>query len=222
MSNKLSPLTTAYRDDELEAARYLFAQECTFIMGMAHLTQLPEPGLPEVALIGRSNVGKSSLLNALTGRKTLARVSNTPGRTQQINFFNLAGRLMLVDLPGYGFAEAPPSVVASWTRMIKAYLRGRVSLRRVGLLIDGRHGAKKTDHEMMKMLDGAGVPYRVLLTKTDKVTATELATLTASMQKLLVKHPAAAPMPLATSSETGVGIAELRAEFWAMAEPAAA
>ncbi len=219
MSNKLSPLATLITDEELEAGRQLFAQECTFMLGVASLVQLPEPDLPEVALIGRSNVGKSSLLSALTGRKTLARVSNTPGRTQQINFFNLGNRLWLVDLPGYGFAEAPQPMVAAWTKMIRAYLKGRLTLRRVGLLIDSRHGVKKTDAEMMKMLDNAAVPYRVVMTKTDKIGPLALAKVTEAVQKMLVKHPAAAPIPLATSSETGVGIAALRAELTGLANP---
>jgi GTP-binding protein len=222
MSPALIPIAPTYSDEELAAARQLFAQECTFLLGVANLVQLPEPGLPEVALIGRSNVGKSSLLNALTGRKTLARVSNTPGRTQQINFFDLGRRLMLVDLPGYGFAQAPHGMVVAWTRMIRAYLRGRVSLRRVGLLVDGRHGLKKTDLDMMKMLDTAAVPYRVVLTKIDKIGARALVDTVAKVEKGLIKHPAAAPKVLPTSSETGAGIAELRADLAGLAEAAPA
>ena len=159
----------------LEAGRLLFARECEFYNGSTKLETLPEAILPEVAFAGRSNVGKSSLVNVLTGRNTLARTSNTPGRTQQLNFFSLADRLTLVDMPGYGYAEAPKTEIARWTRLVDTYLRGRPSLRRVLLLIDARHGVKKTDEPVMKMLDEAAVSYQLVLTKADKLKPAELA-----------------------------------------------
>jgi GTP-binding protein len=172
---------------------------------------LPETELPEVAFAGRSNVGKSSLVNALTGRKTLARVSNTPGRTQQINFFTLGTRLMLVDLPGYGYASAPKKQVDNWTGMIEDYLRGRRQLKRVCLLVDSRHGIKETDRSAMKVLDQAAVVYQMVLTKADKIKASELAEVTQATADEARKRPAAHPEILVTSSETGLGIPELRA-----------
>lgn len=205
--------------DALEAGRKLFAQECTFVSGAADYAGLPPDGLPEVAFAGRSNVGKSSLINALTGRKTLARISNTPGRTRQINFFDLGGRLMLVDLPGYGYARASKTEIKGWTRLIHAYLRGRVGLRRLCLLVDGRHGLKAVDGELMETLDAAAVPFRVVLTKCDKVRAAELAEREAAVRDALVKHPAALPDPIATSAQKGTGIAALRAELAALAGP---
>ena len=159
----------------LEAGRLLFAKECRFVAGAADMATLPTDALPEVAFAGRSNVGKSSLVNALTGRKTLARTSDTPGRTQQLNFFELGERLMLVDLPGYGYAEAPKHLVKQWTRLIQDYLRGRPGLRRVLMLVDGRHGLKDTDRELMDMLDKAAVNYKLVLTKADKVKGADLA-----------------------------------------------
>jgi GTP-binding protein len=203
----------------LEAGRKLFAQECTFVSGAADYAGLPPDDLPEVAFAGRSNVGKSSLINALTGRKTLARTSNTPGRTRQINFFDLGGRLMLVDLPGYGYARASKSEIKVWTRLIHAYLRGRVGLRRLCLLVDGRHGLKAVDGELMETLDAAAVPFRVVLTKCDKVRASELAEREAALREALVKHPAALPDPMPTSANEGTGIAALRAELAALAAP---
>ncbi|MBT4941062.1 MAG: YihA family ribosome biogenesis GTP-binding protein, partial [Rhodospirillaceae bacterium] len=161
-------------DQDLEQGRVLFAQNCEFLISAASFEQLPDSELPEIAFAGRSNVGKSSLLNALTGRKNLARTSNTPGRTQQVNFFDLGGRMMLTDLPGYGYARATKSVVEKWTRLIKSYLKGRVQLRRVCLLIDSRHGLKATDHEAMDLMDGAAVAYQIILTKCDKIKASEL------------------------------------------------
>ena len=205
--------------EEIEAGRLLFAQECRFTMAVARLAQLPPQGLPEVAFCGRSNVGKSSLVNALTGRNTLARTSNTPGRTQQLIFFDLGGRLTLVDLPGYGFAKVSKSLVESWTRLLKAYLKGRVTLRRACVLIDARHGVKPGDEEIMAMLDQAAVPYQVVLTKADKVAAGELATRVARTAAALKDHPAAFPEILATSARAGTGIAELRAALAALAAP---
>lgn len=203
--------------EAVEAARKLFAQECRFVSGAADYSGLPEDSIPEVAFAGRSNVGKSSLINALTGRKTLARTSNTPGRTRQINFFDLGGRLMLVDLPGYGYARAAKSEVRVWTRLIEDYLKGRVGLRRLCLLIDGRHGLKATDEGIMTLLDAAAVTYRVVLTKCDKVRAATLAEHEAAVRKALSAHPAALPEPILTSAVKGAGIEALRADLAALA-----
>jgi len=204
----------------LELGRWLFAQECVFYNGSTKLETLPEAILPEVAFAGRSNVGKSSLLNALTGRTTLARTSNTPGRTQQLNFFSLADRLTLVDMPGYGYAEAPKTEIARWNRVVNTYLKGRVTLRRVLLLIDGRHGVKKTDEPVMKMLDEAAVSYQLVLTKADKLGPTALAARIRETEAVVAKHVAAFPVLHVTSAEEGVGIAQLRAALAALAEPA--
>jgi GTP-binding protein len=205
---------------ELEAARVLFAQECTFVAASATIPQLPPETLPEVAFVGRSNVGKSSLVNALTGRKTLARTSNTPGRTQEVIFFDLGGRLMLVDLPGYGYAKVSKAKQAIWTDTLFAYLRGRPTLQRVSMLIDGRHGLKELDVEAMDMLDRAALSYQVVLTKVDKVKPQELAEMIDKTSSALKRHPAAHPVVLATSSEETIGIAELRAELARFARPA--
>ncbi|HYM33702.1 MAG TPA: ribosome biogenesis GTP-binding protein YihA/YsxC [Candidatus Cybelea sp.] len=202
---------------ELEAGRLLFAGPCTFLASIDRLDGLPEPRLPEVAFAGRSNVGKSSLINALTGRRTLARVSNTPGRTQLLNFFDLGGRLMLVDMPGYGYAEAPKSKVAAWTRMVFGYLRGRPGLRRVCLLIDSRHGIKDGDRAVMDVLDKAAVVYQAVLTKADKPKASELAKRLDETQGELARRVAAHPEVLVTSAETGAGVPELRAALAALA-----
>ena len=198
-------------DSSHEEGRLLFAQECTFLRGAARLDGLPEPGLPEVAFAGRSNVGKSSLINALTGRRTLARTSNTPGRTQELNFFDLGGRLILVDLPGYGFAEAPKPQVAAWTRLIRAYLRGRPNLRRVLVLVDARHGLKPLDRDIMRMLDEAAVSYQIVLTKSDKLKPTDLDKRIEETAKASRRHVAAHPVLIATSSQTSTGIPDLRA-----------
>lgn len=204
---------------ESESARHLFAQECTFVRGVARLPDLPEPLLPEIAFAGRSNVGKSSLLNALTGRKTLARTSNTPGRTRELNFFNLANRLMLVDLPGYGYARASKSDIARWNQTLRAYLRGRPNLQRLCLLIDARHGLKDGDAEMMEMLDSSAVVYRVVLTKMDKVNISEQEATIQAVADVLNNHPAALPEPLTTSARKNSGLAELRADLAALANP---
>lgn len=203
-----------------EAARHLFAQECTFVRGVARLADLPEPSLPEVAFAGRSNVGKSSLLNALTGRKTLARTSNTPGRTRELNFFDLAGRLMLVDLPGYGYARASKSDIARWNATLRDYLRGRPNLQRLCLLVDARHGLKAGDEEMMEMLDQSAVVYRVVLTKVDKLKAGEREACLADVEAALKRHPAALPEPILTSARKNEGIAELRTDLGALANAA--
>lgn len=200
----------------LEEGRLLFAKECKFVMGMARLDQMPAAKLVEVAFAGRSNVGKSSLINALTGRNTLARASNTPGRTQQINFFDLDGRLMLVDLPGYGYAQAPKGDVEKWTRLVNDYLRGRQVLRRTCVLIDSRHGLKDTDRETMTMLDKAAVPYQIVFTKIDKISAAALNSVTSMTESEIRKRPAAYPIMIATSSEKGIGIPELRASLTAL------
>jgi GTP-binding protein len=204
----------------LEAGRLLFAKECTFLQGVTSLDALPPFGLPEVAFAGRSNVGKSSLINALTGRNTLARTSNTPGRTQELNFFELGGRLVLVDMPGYGFAQAPKDKVDRWTRLIKGFLRGRPVLRRAFVLVDSRHGLKDTDRDMMKLLDQAAVVYQIVLTKIDKLKADELDEVRARTAAEIAGRAAAHPTLIATSSEKGLGIAELRAELTQLALPA--
>ena len=202
---------TLYSDFEIEQGRLLFAQECNFLLGIDKLGQLPDSSLPEVAFAGRSNVGKSSLINALTSRKAIARTSNTPGRTQQLNFFNLGKRLILVDLPGYGYARVSKTQVAAWTRTLKGYLRGRVTLRRVCLLIDSRVGIKDLDREMMDMLDSAAVMYQIVLTKVDKLKNNDLMILTTKTTDELTTRSAAFPALVVTSSNKVIGIKELRA-----------
>jgi GTP-binding protein len=207
----------AAADADLRAARHLFAQECTFVRGVARLPDLPEPALPEIAFAGRSNVGKSSLLNALTNRKTLARTSNTPGRTRELNFFDLAGRLMLVDLPGYGYARAPKTEIARWNTTLRDYLRGRPNLQRACLLVDSRHGIKDVDREMMTMLNASAVVYRVVLTKADKPKSAEIARLIEAVATEMSNHPAALPEPIVTSARKGIGIDELQADLATLA-----
>jgi GTP-binding protein len=188
------------------------------MLGVVKLDTLPPPDVPEIAFAGRSNVGKSSLINALTGRKNLARASNAPGRTRELNFFDLGGRLRIVDLPGYGFAKAPKEVVDRWTALTKNYLRGRVNLKRVILLIDSRHGIKATDEGIMKALDEAAVVYQVTLTKTDKLKKGELDKRLAETEERIRRRPAAFPVIAATSSDKGIGIPELRGQLSAIAE----
>ena len=195
-----------------EAAR-LFSGRVEFLLSAPQLKFLPEPEAPEIAFCGRSNVGKSSLLNALTGRRAIARTSVTPGRTQELNFFEVGEptQFRLVDMPGYGFAKAPVKVVERWRQLVRTYLRGRAVLKRTLVLIDARHGVKPVDAEMMKMLDEAAVGYRVVLTKADKIKASELAAVLAATEAEARKHPAAFPVVHATSAGKGLGIADLRA-----------
>ncbi|MDD3370271.1 MAG: ribosome biogenesis GTP-binding protein YihA/YsxC [Alphaproteobacteria bacterium] len=192
-----------------ETARKLFAQSCDFVLAAAEPAHFPKSRLPEIAFIGRSNVGKSSLINALTGRK-IARASNTPGRTQQIVFFNLFDRLMLVDLPGYGHADAPREQKDRWNGLVQTYLRKREALKCVCLLMDGRHEAKANDLEMMKFLDRAAMPYRIVLTKIDQIRSSERETRIRHAQALAAQHPAAQSEVMTTSAENGTGIPELR------------
>ena len=205
---------------QIEAGRILFAQECRFIAGAAGSAALPPETLPEIAFIGRSNVGKSSLINALTGRRELARMSKTPGRTRQINFFELGRRLILVDLPGYGYAAASKSEIASWTGLMRRYLRGRATLVRACLLIDSRHGILAADEPMLRLCDEAGLSYQAVLTKIDKPRPAALAAVSEAVAAELARHPAAHPEIVSTSAETGRGIAALRAALAGFAEVA--
>lgn len=193
-----------------EYARKLFHQPCTFVRSVPALEHLPPLTLPEIAFAGRSNVGKSSLINALTNRNGLAHASNTPGRTQQLNFFNLADTLFLVDLPGYGYAEAPKAVIETWTRLIRDYLKGRSSLKRVFVLVDSRHGLKPNDIKIMDLLDLCAVSYQLVLTKTDKISMQEHGKVLAQTHEIATKHPAAYPQILSTSSEKKTGLDEVR------------
>jgi GTP-binding protein len=202
----------AQAEEEAERARKLFSGPIDFLKSAPGLEHLPEPRVPEIAFAGRSNVGKSSLLNALTNRKGLARTSNTPGRTQELNLFDI-GRppfIRLVDMPGYGFAEAPKDMVKRWRFLVNDYLRGRQVLKRALVLVDSRHGLKPVDREVMKMLDDAAVSYHLVLTKGDKVKPTELASTLEATAADAAKHPAAHPTIFTTSAETGSGMAELR------------
>lgn len=199
---------------------WLFAQECRFVAGTETLDRLPPPELPEIAFAGRSNVGKSSLLNALTGRKHLARVSNTPGRTQQINFFDLGGRLMLVDLPGHGYAKVSRSKVKGWTRLVDAYIRGRPNLKRVLLLLDAKVGIKDADETLMDLMDESGLSYQAVMTKADNLKPAELAAMQAKLSATLSRRPACHPEIPLTSAVKGTGIAELREALAAFATEA--
>lgn len=207
-----------FSDEDLEAARVLFARQATFMMGAVKVDGLPAADLPEVAFAGRSNVGKSSLINALVGMKKLARASNEPGRTREVNFFVLDERLRLVDLPGYGWAKASKSTVRTFQSMGRDYLRGRANLKRAYLLIDARHGLKDVDNEPMDAFDKAAVSYQIILTKADKIKPAEVEAVLAKTQIAIAKRPAAYPRVLATSSEKGGGLPELRAEIMAACE----
>ena len=204
----------------IEAGRLLFCRPCEFFFAAQRLDQLPPTGLPEIAFCGRSNVGKSSLVNALTGQKALARVSNTPGRTKQLNFFNLGDRLTLVDMPGYGYAQAAKSVKEDWQGLMFQYLRGRPTLRRVMLLLDSRIETKPADVMAMKLLNEAAVSFQIVLTKADDAKPWWLQKRREEAEKLARKHTAGHPLVLVTSSEKGLGIDEVRAEMAALALPA--
>ncbi|MEJ8476168.1 ribosome biogenesis GTP-binding protein YihA/YsxC [Roseibium algae] len=203
-----------FTEDQIEAGRLLFAKPWDFRTSVTDMANLPDIGGIEIAFAGRSNVGKSSLINALTGRNGLARTSRTPGRTQMLNFFSADDApLAIVDMPGYGYAQAPKDLVDAWTKLVFSYLRGRPTLRRVFLLIDSRHGIKPIDTQAMGLLDKAAVTYQVVLTKSDKIKPPQLERLMEETLVALAKRPAAFPEIVATSSEKGKGLAELRAEI---------
>jgi GTP-binding protein len=205
------PLSPEPDDAAREAGRLLFAGPVDFVKGVVAMSGLPPADRMEFCFAGRSNVGKSSLINALTGRKSLARASNTPGRTQEINYFALGLERYMVDLPGYGYAEAPVAVVAKWQALLRAYLAGRQTLRRAFVLIDTRHGVKAVDEEILTLLDRSALAFQVVMTKADKVSAAERAATIEQVQGALAKHPAAFPELVVTSSEKGDGIETLRA-----------
>jgi GTP-binding protein len=211
-------MTDAFDEEQIEAARVLFAHPVAFMMGAVKMDGLPSPDLPEVAFAGRSNVGKSSLINALVGQKYLARASNEPGRTREINFFNLDDQLRLVDLPGYGFARVSRGTANKFQDLGRAYLRGRPNLKRVYLLIDARHGLKEVDKEALDALDVAAVSYQIVLTKADKLKPAEVEAVVARTQDQIRKRPASFPRVLATSAEKGTEIPTLRAEVKAACE----
>ena len=208
-----------FSEETIEAARVLCSGSCEFVLGAAALTQLPEADRPEIAFAGRSNVGKSSLINGLLWRKNLARASSEPGRTRELNYFDLGeGRLWLVDLPGFGYAKVSRSQAQEWQRLTLRYLQGRVNLRRVFLLVDSRRGLMDTDHEVMHMLDSAAVTYQIVLTKADKVKRTEADAVRSKVADALRKRPAAHPVIRQTSAEKGWGLPELRAEIYQLTE----
>jgi GTP-binding protein len=219
VSAAVYPAEAAPEPEAEEQGRLLFAAPCRFLAGATNDEAIPEGTLPEIAFLGRSNVGKSSLVNALTGQSALARISKTPGRTRQINFFDLGERLMLVDLPGYGYAEAPKREIARWTGLIARYLRGRASLRRVLLLLDARFGIKETDKPLMKQIDEAAVSFQAVVTKCDLVEPDELHKRVTGLAQSLARHVAAHPVIHLTSAQSGAGIAALRASLAELAAP---
>ncbi len=219
MAGAVYPPDAAPDASEEESGRLLFAAPCLFVAGAADPSGIPPDTFPEIAFVGRSNVGKSSIVNALTGQNALARVSRTPGRTRQINFFALGERMTLADLPGYGYAAAPKHEIIRWTGLIESYLRGRASLRRVMVLIDSRFGIKDTDRPLMTLLDKAAVSFQVVMTKADAVKAAELDKLLPIVAKTLATHPAAHPTIHITSSHEKTGIAALRGALVALADP---
>jgi len=204
----------------IEKGRLLFSKQVTFMLSVVSMATLPEPTLPEVCFAGRSNVGKSSLINALTNQKKLAKASNTPGRTRELNYFNVDDRLRIVDLPGYGYARASKVDIAKWTALTRAFLRGRAPLRRIFLLIDSRHGLKDTDIEIMDMLDEVAVTYQIILTKSDKIKVSERDKVFEKTQKAIARRPAAFPQIILTSSEKKSGLDELRAQIGTLANAA--
>jgi GTP-binding protein len=206
-------LSGGFTSDQIDAGRRLFGGPSRFMLGVAKLEQLPQVRGVEIAFAGRSNAGKSSLINALTNVKDLARASNTPGRTRELNFFDVNGQITLVDMPGYGYAEAPKKEVKAWQAVLRGYLRGRPGLTRAFVLVDARHGVMKADEEMFALLDEAAVTYQIVLTKADKVRPSELAAVTAKTEAVAKKRAAAFPVIHVTSSETGGGLPELRAEI---------
>jgi len=209
MDFKIEP----YSDEQLKKGEDLFQNKTEFMLGVASLEQLPLTELSEIAFAGRSNVGKSSIINAITKQKGLAKTSNTPGRTQQLNYFSVNNEIIMVDLPGYGYAQAPEKLVKQWQKLIFTYLQGRVNLKRVFVLIDSRHGIKKVDEEIMDMLDKAAVNYQIVLTKTDKISLASLSKQIKETEAKITKRAAAYIKVLATSSEKNIGIADIRAEI---------
>ncbi|MEP4053070.1 MAG: ribosome biogenesis GTP-binding protein YihA/YsxC [Litorimonas sp.] len=224
INDEKAPLATTpeFTASQIEDGRLLFAREVLFMLSVVNLDGLPPPDRPEICFAGRSNVGKSSLINALTNRRGLARASNTPGRTRELNYFNVDDRLNLVDLPGYGYARAPKTQISNWTKLTRSFLRGRAGLRRVFLLIDSRHGIKPSDIELMEMLDDAAVTYQLVLTKTDKIKRAELDKVMRRTSRTINKRPAAHPELMVTSSEKNTGLQDLRAEIATLALPRAA
>ncbi len=208
-----------FTPEQIEAGRILFARPVSFMLSVVKMASLPPPDRPEVCFAGRSNVGKSSLINALTHQKNLARASNTPGRTRELNYFNADDRLRIVDLPGYGYARASKVDIANWTHLTRQFLAGRAPLRRVFLLIDSRHGLKESDREIMAMLDETAVPYQIILTKIDKIKPPERLKVTLRTQDKIAKRPAAHPRLITTSSVKKNGLDSLRAEIAALALP---
>ncbi len=221
INDEKAPLATTpeFTRAQIEEGRLLFAREVLFMLSVVNLDGLPPPDRPEICFAGRSNVGKSSLINALTNRKGLARASNTPGRTRELNYFNVDERLNIVDLPGYGYARAPKTQISNWTRLTRSFLRGRAGLRRVFLLIDSRHGIKPSDVELMEMLDDTAVTYQLVLTKTDKLKPGELDKVMRRTSRTINKRPAAHPELMVTSAEKKTGMDDLRAEIATLALP---